>query len=473
MKDNVLRPDLCILGGGAAGVNLAISAAACGLSIALVEKDRIGGDRLDDAIPGHALRAAGHFAATLRRAQKFGISVQPPEIDFARVQAHAAAVAAALEPDYSHVRLNGMNVKMIKAIGRFTGPDALEAGGLAIKARRFVVATGSQPKSPAIPGLDLVRPLTAAALCRLASPPRRLIVIGSDPAGLALAQGVRRLGCEVILLAETTIFPQEDEELVAPVHTQFLRDGVVIREGAQILRIEPDGDGLRVLIARGPDCRSGSGESAPKGETETIEGSHVLLAAGAAPRVEGLGLTAAGIRYDATGIKVDAHMRSSNRRIYAIGAAAESERVLRHILGFKAPSAPQPSARVILTDPEMAFSGLSERQARESRQPIRVLRWPYAATDRAQIERSTGGHVKLLTSRGGKILGAGIVGPAAGELINLHTLAISAGMYASDLASIIVPYPTFAEAAQGAAAAFQRRGALGAKRLFPFFRWLR
>ncbi|MEJ0092658.1 MAG: FAD-dependent oxidoreductase [Methylocella sp.] len=482
VKDNILRPDLCVLGGSAAGVALAGSAAACGLSVMLVEKDRIGRDRLEDAVPGHALRAAGHFAATLRRSSHFGIALQAPEIVFSRVAAHAADVVNTLEPQYAPVRLESMNVKLIKAVGRFISLDTLDAGGLAIKARRFAIATGSRAKSMAIPGLDLVRPLTAAALCRLASPPGRLIVIGANPDELALAQAVRRLGCEVVVLSETKIFQHEDEELVAPVRTQFARDGVVVHECARILRIEPHGEGLRVFIAPGLGRRSSSGDSNAQSGTEAIEGSHVLLAAGAAPQVEGLGLAAAGVRYDATGIKVDAHLRSSNRRIYAIGAAEgqlsagaaehHANRVLRHILGLPFGFAtPQPSACVILTDPELAVAGLSEAQARQRRGSIRVLRWPYAATDRAQIERASVGHVKLITSRSGKILGAGIVGPAAGELINLYTLAISKGMYASDLASIMVPYPTFADVAQGAAA--QTRQMQRGWRLPPFFRWLR
>jgi pyruvate/2-oxoglutarate dehydrogenase complex dihydrolipoamide dehydrogenase (E3) component len=480
MKDNVFQPDLCILGAGAAGLALATSAAACGLSVTLVEKDQIGGERLRNAIPGHALRAAGHFAAALRRAPQFGIDFRSPDIDFARVGAHAAAVATGLEPGYAQIRLEGMNMKVIKAAGRFTRSDVLEAGGVAVKARNFVVATGSRAKSMAIPGLDLVRPLNAAALCALASAPRRLIVIGGDPNGMALAQGVRRLGSEVIVLSEAKILAAEDQELVAPVRTQFARDGIVLREGVRISHIEPEGEGLRVFIS--PELSSGEGGA------EAIEGSHVMLAVGAKPLVEGLGLAAAGVLYGASGIKVDANLRSSNRRIYAIGAAAEGElspgaaerhasRVLRHILsfpfGFAAAWKPQPSARVILTDPEIACSGLSEAQARKLRRHIRVLRWPYAATDRAHIERATVGHVKLLTSRSGKILGAGIVGPAAGELINLYTLAISQGMYASDLASIMVPYPTFANAVEGATSNFQTRRSAGAWRLPRFFRWLR
>ena len=470
---DILQPDLCILGGGAAGSTLAAGAASCGLSVVVVEKGLIGGDGLAHAVRGHALLAAGHVAAALRRAGRFGIDIQPPKVDFARVREHISEVAAALAPNYSQVRLEAMNVKVIGAPGRFSRPDMLIAGGLTIKASRFVVATGASAKSLPIAGLNLIRPLTYAGLCGLDRSPRRLIVIGAEPDGLAFAQGLRRLGGEVVVLAPTKLFALEDDELVAPVRIQMERDGVVIHEYVRILRVEPHGEGLRALIAR-------AGRE-PKIETETIEGSHVLIAAGSAPVVEGLGLAAAGVRFDATGIEVGSDLRTSNRRIYAIGGvvrggesrgAAEYQAglVLRHLLrqGFghdlggvaglaAGRMEPQAIARVILTDPEIAITGLSETEAREHRQHVFVLRSPFCETDRAQVERASAGHVKLITSRRGRILGAGIVGPAAGELINLYTLAISKGMTAADVASIMIPYPTRADALRRAGGAFWRR----------------
>lgn len=487
---DILQPDLCILGGGAGGSTLAAGAAACGLSIVLVEQGRIGGDALAHAVPGHALLAAGHAAAAMRRAERFGIDAPPPQIDFARVRAHIAEVAAALAQNYSQGRLEAMNVKVINAPGRFTGPDQLEADGLTVKARRFVVATGAPAQSLPIPGLNLIRPLSYAGLCGLERPPRRLIVIGADPDGLALAQGMRRLGGEVVVLAPAKLFTLVDDELVAPVRAQFARDGVIVHEWVRVLRVEPHGEGLRAFIAR-------AGRET-KTATETIEGSHLLIAAGGAPLVEGLGLAAAGVRFDAAGIDVGSDLRTSNRRVYAIGAVVrggesrgateyQAGLVLGHLLrgeprlslggllGFPA-GRMQPKAivRLISTDPEIAITGLSETEAREVRHHVLVLRWPFAETDRAQIERATAGHVKLVTTRGGAILGAGIVGPAAGELINLYTLAISKGMTAADVASIMAPYPTRADALRRAGGAFwrRRRGNLAARYFPRLWRWL-
>ncbi|MFZ3327135.1 MAG: FAD-dependent oxidoreductase, partial [Methylocella sp.] len=222
----------------------------------------------------------------------------------------------------------------------------------------------------------------------------------------------------------------------------------------RISRIEPRGDGVRVFIAAA-------------GHEKPVAGSHVLVAAGRAPAVEGLGLAAAKVRYNESGIETDASLATSNRRIHAIGAVVRSARqggageqhaslILRVILGLPGSrTRRQAAARVISTSPTVATSGLPEAQARAAHRHIRVLRWPFAETERAGIEHRRGGHVKLVTSRRGTLLGAGIVGPGAEELINLFTLAISKGMTASDLASLMVPYPALADAARRAAMTFQ------------------
>jgi pyruvate/2-oxoglutarate dehydrogenase complex dihydrolipoamide dehydrogenase (E3) component len=447
-------PDLCVLGGGPGGLSLALGAAACGRSVVLVEKGALGGRRLTDAIPRHALLATSRAATSARGAAAFGIAAPEPQIDFARVRQHAAAVLAAIAPNYTQARLEAMNVKVIHAPGRFTRPDTCEAGGEKIKARRFVVATGSVERILPIPGLDLVRPLDCAALCALEHPPQCLIVIGAETDGLALAQSMRRLGSEAIVLAEGEIFVSEDEELAAPVRAAFARDGVVVHEDVRITRIEPRRDGVRVFIAAA-------------GHEKPVAGSHILVAAGRAPAVEGLGLAAAGVRYNESGIETDASLATSNRRIHAIGAVVRSARqggtaeqhaglVLRTVLKLPGPRTHRHAAtRVILTSPAMATAGLPEAQARAAHRHIRVLRWPFAETERARIEHRHGGHVKLVTSRRGTLLGAGIVGPGAEELINLFTLAISKGMTASDIASIMVPYPVLTDAARRAAMTFR------------------
>ncbi|HUZ92057.1 MAG TPA: NAD(P)/FAD-dependent oxidoreductase [Methylocella sp.] len=448
-----LKADLCVVGGGAGGVSLALGAAAGGLSVVLIEKAALGGRRLTHTVPRHALLAVSRASAASRAAVDFGAAPGEPPIDFARGREHIASVVAAIAPNYAQARLEAMNVKVIRAAGRFTRPDTCEAGGRKIIARRFVVATGAIGKAPPIPGLDLVRPLDSASLCTLDRPPRCLIVIGADPDGLALAQAMRRFGCVVIVIADTKVFALDDDELTAPVRAAFARDGIVLHEGARISRIEPRADGVRVFIVTA-------------GQEKPITGSHLLIAAGRLPVVEGLGLAEARVRYNKNGIETGTGFTTSNRRIHAIGAvirgaqhdgAAEQHAglVLRAVLGLPGGRMRRPAAaRVVLTCPPIAVTGLSEAQARAAYRHIHVLRWPFPETERARIEHHSGGHIKLLASRRGAILGAGIVGVGAEELINLCTLAISTGMTASDIASIMVTYPALTDAVRRAGMTF-------------------
>jgi pyruvate/2-oxoglutarate dehydrogenase complex dihydrolipoamide dehydrogenase (E3) component len=449
----VLTPDVCVVGGGAAGVSLALEAAAFGLSIVLLEKNVLGGARLTQSIPCNALLAATRAAA----AGDAGDPGRRPAVDFGQARAHLALAAKAIAPNYAQARLEAMNVNVIRAAGRFTGPDACEAGGNKIKARRFVVATGAIEKHLVIPGLDLVRPLDCASLCALDRPPERLIVIGADPDGLALAQAMHRFGSDVFVLSDTKAFSQQDEELAAPVRAEFARAGIVIQEGTKVSRIEPRGDGVRVFIAAA-------------GHEKPLSGSHILIAAGRAPVVEGLGLAEAKVRYTANGIETGTGLMTSNRRIHAIGAVTRGGQydgsaeqhaglVIRFILGLPGGRSRRNAApRVILTSPPIATTGLSEAQARTVYRKIYVLRWPFAETDRAQIEHRPSGHVKFIASRRGEILGAGIVGWRAEELINLCTLAISKGMTTKDIASIMVPYPAVTDAARRACMTFTANG---------------
>jgi pyruvate/2-oxoglutarate dehydrogenase complex dihydrolipoamide dehydrogenase (E3) component len=467
-----LKPDLCVVGGGASGVPLALAAAASGLSVVLVEKGTLGGGRLTRGVPRNALLAVSRAAAAARDGVDFGAAAHEPPIDFSRARENIASAVAAIAPNYALARLEAMNVKVIRAAGRFTRPDACEAGGKFIKARRFVVATGALDKTLPIPGLDLVRPLDCASLCALDHPPRGLIVIGADPDGLALAQAMRWFGCGVTVLSDSKVFSLEDEELTGPVRARFARDGIVIHESVRISRIEPRGDGVRVFIAAA-------------GHEKPITGSHILMAAGRAPVVEGLGLAEARVRYNESGIEAGTGLATSNRRIHAIGAvvrgaqqdgAAEQHGwlVLRAILGLPGGRMQrQTASRVVLTCPPIAMTGLPEAQARAAYRHIHVLRWPFPETERARIEQRPGGHIKFVLNRRGVILGAGIVGSGAEELINLCTLAISKGMTASDIASIMVSYPALTDAARRACMTFpeNRPGRSLPQQVLRVLRW--
>jgi pyruvate/2-oxoglutarate dehydrogenase complex dihydrolipoamide dehydrogenase (E3) component len=446
-------PDLCVVGAGAGGLSVAAGAAALGASVALVEKAAMGGECLNSGcVPSKALIAAARAAQTMREAGRFGVRAHEPSLDYARVQARLREVIAAIAPNDSAARFGAMGVEVIRAPGRFVDARTLVAGDVEIRARRFIVATGSKPARPAIAGLDLVHWHTNETIFDLAMLPPRLIVVGAGAVGLELAQAFRRLGSDVTVLEAGRALGREDDEMVDPLRLRLRGEGVDLRENAAILRVEPRaGLGVRVVLP---------GHLLE----ETIDGSHLLIATGRAPTVEGLGLEAAGIAFDRQhGITVDAGMRTSNRRVYAIGdvagppqlthaANAQAGVVLRSAL-FRLPArfAPHLIPRVTYTSPEVASVGLSEEQARAAHKKIRVLRWPFSENDRAVADGETRGHVKVVATASGRILGAAIVGAEAGEMIGLWAMAVKKKMTIRDMADVVLPYPTLSEASRRAA----------------------
>jgi pyruvate/2-oxoglutarate dehydrogenase complex dihydrolipoamide dehydrogenase (E3) component len=449
---DVLRPDLCVIGAGSGGLSVAAAAAAMGVSVVLIEKGEMGGDCLNyGCVPSKALIAAGRAAQTMREAGRFGIHATEPRLAMEDVRKHVRGVIESIAPNDSEERFKAMNVRVIRASAKFTGPDCVEAGGHQVRARRFVIATGSSPAVPPIPGIEFTRYLTNETLFDLDVLPTRLVIIGAGPIGLEMAQAFRRLGSEVLVLEAGKALAREDGELARPAIEALMREGVVIREGVNILRCEAAATrGSRIVL--------------PAGHVEElIDASHVLVATGRKPNVHNLGLEAANVDFDNKGVKVDAGLRTSNRKIYAIGDVAGGAQfthaanyhaglVLRSAL-FRLPVKVKPEfiPRVTYTDPEIAVAGLSEAQAREKHGKIQVLRWPFAENDRAQAERRTEGHIKVVATPGGRILGAGIVGAHAGELIAPWQLAITKGMKLADVANAVLPYPTMAEVSRRAA----------------------
>jgi len=450
----LLTPDICVIGAGSGGLSVAAAAAAFGVPVVLIEKGKMGGDCLNyGCVPSKALLAAAKRAEAFRRAAPFGIAAQRPGVDFARVHAHVHGVIAAIAPNDSRERFTGLGVRVIEGAARFKDQHTIAVGDtFEIKARRFVVATGSVPAPPPIPGLEQTDYLTNETIFELSKTPEHLIVVGAGPIGLEMAQAHRRLGAEVTVLEAATPLANDDPECAAIVLDRLTREGIVIRTGVRIVRVAP-GVKIRVVL------------ETPAGE-ETIEGSHLLIAAGRRPNLEGLDLEAAGIKHGPRGIIVNKGLRTRNRKVYAIGDVAgglqfthvanyHAGLVIRNAL-FRLPARANDDVIpwVTFTDPELAQVGLTEAAARERHRTIRVLRWPYHENDRAQTERETHGHIKVVTAKNGRILGATIVGAHAGELITTWALAISQGLKIRALTGIIVPYPTFAEVGKRAAITF-------------------
>jgi len=451
----ILTPDICVVGAGSAGLTVAAAAAAFGVSVVLVEKDRMGGDCLNTGcVPSKALIAAARHVQMIGEAERFGVMAGKPEVDFAAVLAHVQEVIAAIEPNDSAERFTGLGVAVLRGSARFKDKRTIVVGPTEIRARRFVIATGSRPATPPIPNLETVPYLTNETVFDLPRRPAHLVVIGGGPIGLELAQAFRRLGSEVTVLEAARILSKDDPELVALLLENLRSEGVDIREGAKVARVARRGRaGVRVTLTEGEASRY-------------VDGTHVLLATGRRPDIEDLRLAEAEIDFDDNGIKVDQRFRTRNRNIYAIGdvsggpqfthwSAYQAGLVVRSILfRFGGRAKPELLPWVTFTDPELAHVGLTEEEARRRYGSVVVLRWPFSENDRAQTERTTRGLVKILATRHGRILGVDILCRNAGELLAPFALAISAGLTVKSLATAVFPYPTLAEAARRAAITF-------------------
>lgn len=445
---DILETDICVIGGGSGGLSVAAGASQMGAPTVLIEGGEMGGDCLNyGCVPSKALLAAGHHAHAWTTAAPFGIRATAPDVDFPAVIDHVRGVIDGIAPVDSQERFEGLGVTVIREWARFIDERTVQAGETRIRARRFVIATGSSPVAPPIPGLDSVPYLTNETIFDNREQPEHLLVIGGGPIGLEMAQAHRRLGSRVTVLEAFRAFGKDDPELTAIALRRIRADGVDIREGVKIAAVEA---GPVIVLEDG----------------ERIEGSHLLVAAGRKANVERLDLDAAGIEHTGKGIQVDACLRTTNRRVYAIGDVAGGLQfthvagyhagiAIRNIL-FRLPARAKTDIVpwVTYTDPELAWVGAQEDEAREANGEINILRWPFAENDRASAERLGSGFVKVITTRKGRILGAGIVGAHAGELIGLWALAISKGMKIGDIAGTVLPYPTLSEVSKRAAGQF-------------------
>jgi pyruvate/2-oxoglutarate dehydrogenase complex dihydrolipoamide dehydrogenase (E3) component len=452
----LIKPDICVIGGGSGGLSVAAAAAGFGVPVVLIERGAMGGDCLNTGcVPSKALLASAKRAAAIRSSAPFGITASEVNVDFAKVQDHVQRVIAAIAPTDSSERFTGLGVRVIKGEAKFKNRRTVTVGdNFEIRARRFVVATGSRPALPQIPGLDQGPYLTNETVFSLTERPAHLIVIGAGPIGLEMAQAFCRLGSKVTVLDAAQPLAKDDPECAAIVLDQLEREGVVIRSGVSVARTVHAGGAVQVVI---------QGEA---GE-ESIDGTHVMIAAGRKPVLDGLDLDAARIKYGGTGIRVNRKLKTSNRRVYAIGDVAAGQPQFTHAANyhaglvirnalFRLPVRVNTDAIpwVTYTEPELAQAGLTEAQARARRIKFRILRWPYHDNDRAQTERETHGHIKIIVKKNGRILGASIVGAQAGELIATWMLAIAQGLNIRAFVGVVLPYPTLAELGKRAAIDF-------------------
>lgn len=451
-----LTPDLCVIGAGSAGLTLAAGAARFGVSIVLIERAEMGGECLNSGcVPSKALLAAAKAAHAVRSSGRFGVESSEPLIDYGRVRDHVRGVIATLAPIDSAERFEGLGVRVLKAEARFVGPRQLEAGGQAIRARRIVIATGSRPAVPEIPGLDTVPFMTNETVFHNEVLPEHLVVIGGGPIGIEMGQAYRRLGSRVTILEASRALPKDDPELAGLLLGRLDAEGIDLRQGAKVQGVTKTGpDRVRVRLEHG-------------GKTDDLEASHLLVATGRRPNVESLDLAVAGVKHTGKGIVVDERLRTSAGGVYAIGDVVEGPRfthvadyhakiVLRNVL-FRLPAKVgyRSLPWVTYTDPELAQAGMTEDQAKARYgDDVRVVRVGFDHNDRAQTERETGGLAKIIARRNGRVLGASILGAHAGELIHLWVLAIERGIKLKHVAGMLAPYPTLGQINTRAAGEF-------------------
>ncbi|MEL6481862.1 MAG: FAD-dependent oxidoreductase, partial [Pseudomonadota bacterium] len=365
MRDipETLTPDLCIIGAGSGGLSVAAGAVQMGASVVLIEDHKMGGDCLNyGCVPSKAIIAAAKKAHAHRTSAPYGVAANEPVVDYAKVMDHVAGAIATIAPHDSEERFEKLGCTVIRARGRFTAPDVVEAGGSTIRARRFVVATGSAPLVPPIPGLEGVPYLTNESLWENRALPGHLLVIGGGPIGLEQAQAHRRLGSDVTVLEAAKAFGKDDPELAAIALEKLRGEGIDIREGAKVERVSGSAGAVTLHLGGG----------------EEVTGTHLLLAVGRAANVADMGLDEAGIEHDRRGIKVDKGLRSiSNRKVYAIGDVAgglqfthvanyHAGLVIRNAL-FRMPVTAKTDHLpwATFTDPELAQVGLTDAQAKE------------------------------------------------------------------------------------------------------------
>jgi pyruvate/2-oxoglutarate dehydrogenase complex dihydrolipoamide dehydrogenase (E3) component len=450
-----LKPDICVIGGGAGGIALAAGAAQLGAKVVLVERGLMGGDNLHrGSVPSKALIAAANRAHAARQTRPFGIAPMTPAINVRALGEHIQGTIAAIAPNESAERLAGFGVQVIRGLAKFESKDALSVDSRRIAARNFVIATGSAPVIPAVEGLDKVAHFTTDTLFSNVARYDHLIILGGTGRALELAQAFLRLGSRVTVIAPTRFLPEFDAELTRPLIARIAEDGVVLAEGVTCDRVETtDAGSLRFHLSK-------------DGEKDSLEGTHLLLCGARVPNVAGLGLESAGVVHAAGGITVSAKLRTSNRQIYAMGdvtggvpsatrARHEASILVRRLaLGVQVVARPETVPTVFYTSPGFAHIGMDEAAAREKyKSALRVLRWPFSENDRALAERQTEGFAKILAGPSGRILGATIVGEQAAELIQMWCLAVSSGLTVGAVAESIAPYPSFSEtslrAAQG------------------------
>lgn len=448
-----IKTDIIVIGGGSGGLSVAAGAAQMGANVVLFEDGEMGGDCLNTGcVPSKALLAAGKAAHHTSGNPEMGITGITAIVDFATTKAHVAEVIATIAPHDSIDRFEGLGVTVIRECACFAGRSKVQSATHTATARYIVIATGSRPLVPPIAGLDRTPFHTNETIFADPEKPDHLLIIGGGPIGIEMAQAHVRLGCRVTVVEAATIMGRDDTELVKILKSRLTDEGITFIEGIAVTKVCGDKGEIVATLADG----------------QTLTASHLLVAVGRRPSTDRLDLAAAGISATPAGITTDKRLRTSTRNIFAIGdvtgraqfthmAGYHAGIVIRNML-FKLPARLNDSIIpwVTYSDPELAQVGLTEAAAADmwGGSNIQVMRVPLANIDRAIAERRREGVVKIVTHKNGRILGASILAPNAGEMILAWVLAISSKQKIGKMASLIAPYPTYGDASKQAAGRF-------------------
>ncbi len=438
------KQDLVVIGGGAGGLVVASVAAQVGLKTTLIEKTGLlGGDCLHTGcVPSKTLIHLAHTAHVARTGVQDGLLSGATQVNFGAVIDRVQAVIAKIQlhDDPERFRSYGCDVRFGSA--QFLNPRQVSVAGEIITGKRFVIATGSHPAIPPIPGLEEAGYDTNESIFTRRELPARLVIIGAGAIGVELAQAFVRLGSKVsVVEMATRILPLEDAQAAAVLQEVLEAEGVTVVTAAGVTSVRRDGDSRQLLLA----------------DNSTLECDRILVATGRRPSLDGLGLETAGVDVARGGITVDRRLRSSQRHIYAVGdvcgpyqfthmAEYQAGIALANIV-FRIPRKTDYRVwpRVVFTDPEVAQVGLTEAAAQERNISYHVTQFPVAEVDRAITEGAQHGFAKILVGSRGRIIGASLIGPHAGELIHELALAMSVNARAKTIAGLVHAYPTHAQ----------------------------
>lgn len=446
-----IKTDLLVIGAGSGGLSAAAGAVQMGADVVLLEGHKMGGDCLNyGCVPSKALLASAKVAHSQAHAAPFGVANVTPDVNYATVMDHVAEVVAQIEPNDSVERFQDLGVRVISEYGAFTSPTEVQAGDHIITARRIVIATGSSPLVPPIPGLDDVPYLTNETLFELRDKPAHLLIVGGGPIGVEMAQAHVRLGCKVTVIEGEKALGRDDPEMAEFVLEALRAEGVEIAQDAMAAQISEKGGAITV------DTKDG----------RSFTGSHLLVAVGRKANTDRLNLGAANIDTHPAGIVVNDSLKTTNRHVYAIGDVTGGKQ-FTHVAGYQAgiiirsalfglPARQRTDhiPHATYTDPELAQIGLTEAEARAQHGgKLEVVRFDLHHNDRLIAERKSRGLIKVMVVKG-RPVGVAIAGHQAGEHINLWALALANRLKMSQIAAMVSPYPTVGEIGKRAAGAY-------------------